>query len=267
MFTNPTGFGYPQQPAMQYNGMQPAQQRKVSNNLTAEEIAKLQANKPQFNLAITEDEHLRAMCNHRSEDGMRDTLDWDPNDPDAVVCKICGWKFTPINVNSGKDYVQGITDEFINLLQTIKILFAEFPSDAARTFFDIIPLAMKTPELFDIAVKSLAKYDNNNMYGFQNQSNNAAVLLNNFMGAIGAGGFGYAQPPMMNQGYQQPMMGANPVFNQNPFGFQGASQFNGYGQPQAPAGYQPGTQGFQYTPGQPQAPAADTTTTTTNAQA
>ena len=273
---NPTGYGYPQQPMMQYNGMQPQQQRKVSNNLTADEIAKLQANKPQFNLAITEDEHLRAMCNHRSEDGMKDTLDWDPQDPNAVVCKICGWKFTPINVDSSEAYVQSITDEFINLLQTIKILFADFPTDAARSFFDIIPLAKKTPELFNLAVKSLAKYDNNNMYGFQNQSNNAAVLLGNFMGAMGSNMFGggYQQP--FNNGFQQPqqqpMMGANPVFGQqNAFGYPGASQF-GYQAPQP--GYQPGTQGFQYTPGQqaqpaaaPAADAAATTTTTTNNQA
>ena len=139
MFNSPNGFGYQQQPMM-YNGVQPQQQRKVANNLTAEEIAELHQNKPEFNIGISREDHLRAICNHRSEDGMKDTLDADPQDPNAVVCKICGWKFVPIDWNSPKEYVQGITDEFINLLQTIKILFADFPNDAARNFFDIIPM-------------------------------------------------------------------------------------------------------------------------------
>ena len=273
MFTNQFGF---QQPGMQYNGMQPQQQRKVSNNLTAEEIAELHQNKPEFNLGISREDHLRAICNHRSEDGMHDTLEYDAKDPNAFVCKICGWKFTPISTDATEEYVQNITDEFINLLQTIKILFADFPSEAARNFFDIIPMAQKTPKLFELAVRSINKYDNSNMYGFQNQSNNAAFLLNNFMGAIGAGAVpGYQ--PMYNQGYaqQQQPMGANPVFQQqNPFGYAGASQFGGY---QAQPGYQPTQQGFAYNPTAPQpqaqqpqaaaAPAAETTTTTNNVQA
>ena len=270
---NQQGFGY-QQPMMQYNGIAPQQQRKVVNNLTAEEIAKLQQNKPQFNLALTEDEHLRAICNHRTADGMHDTLEIDPEDPDKYVCKICGWKFTPISTDASKQYVTSITDEFINLLQTIKILFSDFPTDAARNFFDIIELAKKTPELFDIAVRSLDKYSANNMYGFQYQNNNAASLLNNFMGAIGAGPIGGYQP-MYNQGYQQPqqqpMMGVNPAFNA--FGFPGASQqpmYGGYQQPQT--GYQPAQQGFAYQPTAPQAPATPAaapaeTSTTTNVQA
>jgi hypothetical protein len=257
---------------MVYNGITPQQQRKVVNNLTAEEIAELQQDKPQFNLSLTKQEHLRAICNHRSEDGMHDTLDVDPYDPNTFICRICGWKFTPIDTDASKEYVKNITDEFINLLQTIKILFSDFPTEAARNFFDIIELAKKTPELFEMAVKSIGKYENPNIYGFSNQGgNNAVTLLGNFMGAIGAGPIGGYQPVYgYQQQPQQPMMGANPVFN-NPFGYAGANQQYGYQQPQT--GYNPATQGYVYNAPQQQQQAQITptptteTTTTTNVQA
>lgn len=266
-----SGFGYPNQPQMMYNGVQPQQMPKRNNVLTDEEIKKIQANRTQFTLTITEDEHLRAACNHRTADGMNDALEADPNDPNAVVCKVCGQKFTPIMTDSPAEYVESITNEFINLLQTIKIMFVDLPTDAARQFFDIIPLAKKTPELFSIAAKNLAKYENYGVYGYQGQSQSAMGLLNNFMNMMGSGnGFGFQQAQPIYQ--QQPMMGANPAYNA--FGYPGASQFQ---QPMM-GGYQPGTQGFQYNPqAQPVAPtaapaaeatpAADTTTVATNAQA
>jgi hypothetical protein len=263
------GYGFPQQ-QMMFNGVQPQQMPKKRNNtLTDEEIKKIQANKTQFTLTITEDEHLRAVCNHRTADGMFDALEADPNDPtgQAVICKVCGQRFTPIMTDSPAEYVESITDEFINLLQTIKIMFVDLPGDAARQFFDIIPLAKKTPELFNLAARNLAKYENYGVYGYQGQSQSAMGLLNNFMNMMGSGnGFGFQQAQPVYQ--QQPMMGANPVFG-NPFGYAGASQFG-----QQPTGYQPGTQGFQYTPGvAPTAaapvenPAPATTTTTENVQA
>ncbi len=263
------GFGYPTQPQMQFNGIQPQAMPKRNNFLTDEEIKKIQANRTQFTLTISEDEHLRAACNHRTPDGMNDALEYDPSDPSAVVCKICGQRFVPIATDSPAEYVEEITNQFINLLQTIKIMFVDLPVDAAKQFFDIIPMAAKTPELFQLASKNLAKYENYGVYGYQGASQSAMGLLNSFFGMAGAGqNFGMQAQPVYNQ---QPT--ANPVFNgvANPFGYPNA-------QPQAPmyGGYQPGTTGFAYNPAQqaapapaaaPQAQPASTTTTTTNAQA
>ena len=261
MFDVNNGFGYPTQPQYQFNGIAPQAMPKRNNVLTDEEIKKLQSNRTQFTLTISEDEHLRAICNHRTADGLNDALEYDPADPNAVVCKICGQKFIPIATDSPADYVQNITDEFINLLQTIKIMFVDLPTDAAKTFFDIIPMAAKTPELFAIASKNLAKYENYGVYGYQGASQSAMGLLNNFFGMMGSGqNFGMNAQPVYNQAPN-----ANPAFNQvNAFGYPGASQ-PVYG------GYQPGTTGFAYNPAQaaPAAPAADagTTTTTQNTQA
>ena len=261
-FNQAPGYGYPQQ--QQFNGISPQAMPKRNNYLTEEEIKRLQSNRAQFTLAITEEEHLKAKCNHRTADGMYDALEYDSSDPSGqtVVCKICGQKFVPIATDSPEDYVQSITDEFINMLQTIKIMYVDLPAEAANIFFDIIPLASKAPELFKLAVNNMAKYENNNFYGYQGGSQGAASVLNSFLGMLGNGGFVQQAQPV----YGQPAPGMNPGFagQPNAFGYPGASQV-GYG-------YQPGTTGFAYNPTQaaPQAaptPAADTTTTTTNVQA
>ena len=265
MFDANNGYvGYPNQPQMMYNGIQPQQVKKFNNVLTEDEIKKLQY-RPQFSLAITEEDHLRAMCNHRAPDGSSYTLESDPIDPSVQVCKICGHRFTPIETNAPEEFVQEITDQFVNLLQTIKISFIDFPEDAARTFYDLIPMAQKAPELFKLAMKNMSKYDTAGSYGFQNQYQGTISMLGNIMNMMGGGAFIQPQPM-----YQQPT--GNPAFTpgQNPFGFAGAQQQQPfYGQP---VGYQPGTTGFAYNPqAQPTAPTADpaagTTTTTVNTQA
>lgn len=275
MFNNPTGYGYPQQPMYGYNygGMPVQQQRKQMNFLSDEEIDLMQNNKPKFNLQPTPEELRESKCNHRNKGGLSSALDVNPDGP-GYVCRLCHHVINPVDPSAEKSDVQSITNDYINVLETIKILFADFPADAAD-FFTIIPLVKKTPELFEMAIKSIRKYGDNNPYGFQDPSNNTNYLLNNFMAANGFGGFGmggfgaqpmYQQPqPQAQPQFQaQPMMGANPAFgyNGNPFGYNGASQFQ---QPQF--GYQPGTQGFSYQPQAQEAPAADTTTTTTNNQA
>ena len=278
MFNNPVGFGYPQQPQMyNYNGMPASQQRKQNNFLSDEQIDKLQNNKPKFNLQPTDQEIMESKCNHRQKGGLSSSLEVDPTDPSRYTCSICHQPVKPVDPTAERSDVQSITDDFVNVLETIKILFADFPAEAAE-YFTIIPLVKRAPELFEMAVKSIRKYNQNNPYGFQDPSNSTNYILNNFMAANGFGGFGmggygqpmYQQAPQYTQPQPTPVMGANPAFGNygtNPFGYNGASQF---GAPQY--GYQPGVQGFQYNPQQAQpAPQQDTsagtTTTTTNNQA
>ena len=268
---NPNGYGFNYgQPVQQFNGVAPQNMPKIQNVLTEEEMKKIMGTRDQFSLAITEDEHLRAICNHRGTEG--DALETDPTDGSTVICKICGQKFTPIATDSPAEYVQNITDEFVNMLQTIKIMFVDFPSDAARTFFDIIPMAQKAPKLFAMAAKNLAKYENYGMFGYQNNSQSAMGLLNSFFGMVGAGQFGYPQGQPMygqNPAYGNPNVMTGPTAQYNAFGYPGASQ----AQP-AFGVYQPGVTGFAYQPpqtGQPQQQAPQgqqgQTTTTTNNQA
>ena len=73
---NPTMGGY------NYQGMnQPMQ--KHGNVLSNEQIKSLQQKQQQFSLALTQEEYLRAVCNHRNMDGTGDTLVYDPETGEA----------------------------------------------------------------------------------------------------------------------------------------------------------------------------------------
>ena len=282
MFENyNNGFaGYPTQPQMyeNYMGIQPQQMPKRSNYLTDEEMDELIQQRQDFNLALTREEQLKSICNHIDKDG-RDMLVQDKDDPEYVVCKRCGQRFKPLLTDAPVEYIKGLSQEYINVLQTIKLMFVDMPTDIARSFFTTIGLAQKTPELFKLAAQNMSKYYVN-PYAQQKQSESYMGLLNNFMNGAG-GGFGFQQPQ-----YQQPMMGGmgmNNGYAQNPFGYAGAQAqpVYGYGQMQPQyqqqmmGGYQPGTTGYQYTPSATTTPAATpaaddnktTTTTTTNVQA
>ena len=245
---------YGQQPAWGYNGFQGAPQamEKTFNSLTQEEIERLQKKENTFSLAITQDERLRGICTHRRPDGLGDTLIEDPV-TGLMKCTICGYSFKPADSNTSPEVIRDAVDTVEDFLQTIKLMFIDLPVDAAREYFQIIPLLEKIPQLFDYAAKNLAKH---NQYGWSYDNRNMSTynMFANLQGMFGNGMMGQPVAPQQpmgapagfpNAAYQQPMMG-------NGFGFQGASQVN-------PA-YAPNTTGFAYTPTQATTPADPTVT-------
>lgn len=258
MFNNGTMNG-----AYNYQGMvQPMQ--KFNNVLNQEEILKLQQKSQEFSLAITEEEMLRGVCNHRNADGTGDALVFDPITGEAR-CTICGYKFRPVDADSTIDNIKDSVANVIDILQTIKLMYMDLPANAAKEYFPIIPLLEKIPQLFEFAAKNMTKheaynwqYNNGNMSGVA-MFNNLQNMFASGMGFNPAMGYGMPQQPMMGQpvqpnpalqgGYgmpQQPMMGQPGV---NPFGYNGASM-----QPQ----YAPASQGFAFVPNQATTPAQPT---------
>lgn len=250
--------------AYQFNGIQQPVP-KVQNYLSAEEIKELQQNNSVFSLSIDRLDMLQAQCNHRSIDGTEDSLTFDPV-TGMATCTICGYKFKPIDADESEASIQEATDKIIDILQTIKLLYADLPAGAAKEYFQIIPLIAKIPKLFEVAAKNYNQHDMN--IWTYNQHNMGAMQMLQNLNAF----FGASQPvvqPGMNpaMGMGQPMMGGaapmpgampgypNAAYQQpaamNPFGFPGASQ-----QPQ----YQPGTAGYQFQPNQASTPVAPTVT-------
>ena len=242
-----------------YGGYQPQQMPKIMNNLTEEEIKLLQQNRSKFNLGLTEKESLQARCNHRSPDGTRDTLVFDP-ETGIARCTICGYEFRPVEPDASYDTIKDSADRLVDILQTIKIMYTDLPREAANEYFNIIPLIEKVPELFKFAAKSFAKhefsawnYSQYNMNGVQMFQN-----LNNLFGQ----GFAQPQQPQFNgaYGFGQPAPQAPfpmnppqaPVPGANAFGYPGAS---------AAAPYAPQTAGYQYQPPVAPAPVAPTVQT------
>lgn len=263
--------GYQQMGGVPFNnGMTYAQQNmpKQSNPLTNEEIQLLRKKDNPFSLQITNEQRLKGICFHLDENGNNAII---TNQDGSNYCPICGHTWFSQDVT--KEEAEDITQRFISLLQNIKTMYINFPNQAAREFFQIIPLCEKVPELLKIASDIFKNYEG--MAGGYMNGNNPFALFNQ----IGSGAFGfgynpnmqqYAQTnPMMYQQPQQQMAAQAPVQpGANPFVQQGYPQpaapvyNNGYA---APVGYQPTTQaGYQYQPGQvpatpvaqPQQPAA-----------
>ena len=215
-------FDANQQPMMQpmggfaYNGFQgqPQATQKFNNVLTAEQIKRLQQNTEQFQIGLTEEEMLRAVCNHRSADGMSDALVFDKM-TGIARCTICGYEFRPSDASESIENIKDAVDRVVDYIQTVKIMYYDFPASAAQEYFPIIPLLNKLPKLFEFAAKNMSKHE---AYGWSYNSNNmgAVQMLNNLNSMFGG----------MNMGYQQPMQPqmAAPQFQQapamNPFNMQ-----------------------------------------------
>ena len=263
----PTTSGY------NYQGMnQPMQ--KHGNVLSADQIKSLQQKQQQFSLALTQEEYMRAVCNHRNVEGTGDSLVTDP-ETGEVTCTICGYRFRPVEPNISFDQIKEDVNRLIDILQTIKLMYIDLPADAAKDFFPIIALLEKVPQLFDFAVKNMSKHEIYN-WQYSNRNMGAFNMFNNLQSMFSGGGFqgapmygapnagygfnpqpnpyagnpGYAFTPGMNPQAPQP----NPAFGANPFGYQGASM-NPQGQQTVVGGggYSPSTNGFQFVPNQ-QAP-------------
>ena len=228
-----------------YQGMgQPVQ--KHNNPLTPEQIKKLQQKGEQFSLGITEEEWLRGVCNHRNAEGTADTLVFDSLTGEAR-CTICGYKFKPIESGVSPEEIKGDVERIVDILQTIKLMYIDLPAEAAKEYFQIIPLINKIPQLFEFAAKNMTKHETYN-WQYNNRNMGAINMFNNLQSMF-AGGMMMQQP---QQAYQQPMMqapfmggaptGSYPV--NNGFGYPGASMAN----PALNQGYQPGAPGFSYTP-------------------
>lgn len=227
-------FDANQQPMMQqpmggytYGGFQgqPQATQKFNNVLTPEQIKKLQQNTEQFQIGLTEEEMLRAVCNHRSIDGMSDALVFDKM-TGIARCTICGYEFRPAEPNETIENIKDAVDRVVDYIQTVKIMYYDFPASAAQEYFPIIPLLNKLPKLFEFAAKNMSKHE---AYGwsYNNFNMGAVQMLNNLNSMFG----GYQQPMMQPQapqmGYQQPMMQQPGMMN--PFNSQQPMQ------PQAPS--------------------------------
>lgn len=219
---------------------------KPKQTLTKEQIEMLRKNTDTFSLGLTQEELLRGICLHRDVNGM-ETL--KPNADGTVTCTICGKTFDPVQDMNEED-ARATTQDFIDIIQTIKLLYLDMPVEVAEEFFQIIPLAEKVPKLYKLAADNFAKHENYNNWRYSG-SPNTVNLYNMLMGGGNVGMYGQQQ--MYPQG--QPMYGQTTLPtapygtypNQMPMTGQALMPgSNGMGYMGAPIGYQPQTTGFQY---------------------
>ena len=163
--------------------------------------------------------------------------------PDGTCrCAICGYEFSPIDITTTPDMLENTVRDMLDILQTIKMLYVDMPSDVARQFFTVIPTLERVPKLFERAAKSWMKYDTSgNGFGFNNRNMNTVNLFNMLSGYL-SGGMNMPQQGYMQQPnpamYQQPMGGMMPM---------GQPMMGSNGFVQQP-GYVPNTMGYAYNP-------------------
>lgn len=250
----PTVGGY------QYSGMTQSAV-KFNSTLTPEQIKRLREKDNKFSLSITEEDMLRAICNHRDETGMKDTLVFDSL-TGIARCTICGYEFRPIEPDVSLDSIRTDVERIVDILQTIKLMYIDLPAEAAKEYFPIIALLEKVPQLFEFAGKNMNKHEAFG-WSYNNMNMGAVRMFHNLQSMFGSGMM--PQQPMPQQPYGMPQ--PQPMYAPNAFGYAGAN-------PAAPnpafqmnnGGYVPMTGSYQFTPGQPQpvnAPEAPQTTENT----
>lgn len=244
------------------------QQKKTLNWLPAEDYALLQKGLSQFKLSVTKEELAKGQCNHYDRNG-NPTLVPDPDGSGGCTCTTCGTHFYTKDFTP--EEIKNATDNILDILNTIKIMYLSIDPNAALDYFQIIPFIEKIPALYNIAIQDFKRYEGIDSFvpganGYNvNPFNIYAMMTQPGWGMVPPQqqmyGYNYQQPGMMQpnmapQGQpvapQQPMnpAGQQQMYSFNPnmnAGFaQQNPQFNPiYGNQGA---YQPQMQGFSMNP-------------------
>lgn len=175
-----------------------------TNPLSQEEMAMLRQKAPQFSLAVSQVDSLKAICTHRDKNG--ETL--ITNNDGTVTCSICGTTFTPVNAD--QDTITQIFKSVVDTLETMKIMYLDIPNDVTKAYFQMIPYLEKGPQLFKIANDHYSRYNTNSVMSNNfNNAGNAFAMYGALMNPGMAMGMGMPQQMPFGQPGMAPQ--ANPV--------------------------------------------------------
>lgn len=161
-----------------YTGPTPTTVKKQLNALTDAEIDQLTKHGGQFSLKISPEAYLKAVCTHRSADGLHDTLVLDP-ETGEYKCTLCEYQFEIIDPATCKADIKQAVHIILNYIQSIKVLYIDFPREAAREYYQIIALLEKLPDLFELAANNYLKHESSLAgWNFNNRNAGAAQIFN-----------------------------------------------------------------------------------------
>ena len=222
-------YGNTFNPGFGYVATQPQEPPVFNQLLTADEVAKLQKNPNLFSTKLTEDEYLRAVCTHKDMSN-RVVLERLPNGKHR--CAVCQAEFYLLDLNTSKEEIERVCNDFYDLFQSIKTFYGNAPA-ALREFYLITEFIPKVKHLWDVAKQYFEKVTGG--YGSLTPNNDQSgfAVLSSIMGNGAIPGMAPTVGPMM---YPQP-------------GFPQAGYYGGNPIPQASVLQTP-----QAVPGQPMAP-------------
>ena len=145
-----TGYGY--NPA-------PVQKVNLTQTLSKDETTMLRARgQKSFNVMVTDEERIRAICNHKDPDSNNIAL--AQNADGTFTCTVCGERFSLLS-NITRDEANCIADDYNDLVQTAKTFYPNLPNDAARSLYQTFAFIKKVPEFWEIAQEYAGKLNQN----------------------------------------------------------------------------------------------------------
>ena len=188
-----------------YQYAQPKKPAVWTNPVTPEKAKLLMKTSPKLSLTLSELDILKASCTHRDPATRSTTL--VENGDGTVTCTKCGSTFNIVETT--QEEVERYVNSLVDIMQTSKLLYVDMPVDAVESYFSIIPLVEKIPQLYTTAVDRF-KNDTGSATiqpGFGGMNVNPWQMMNQHLG----GQAYYPQQPMMGYGQPQPMGYAQPA--------------------------------------------------------
>lgn len=205
-------------PGMMNYGYAQPKMPDPTNPLSADDIALLKQKAPQFSLAVSQIDSLKAICTHRDKNG--ETLIQNPDG--TVTCALCGTTFTPVNADP--ESINQIFKAVVDTLETMKIMYLDIPNDVTRAYFQMIPFLEKGPQLYKIANDHYSRYSSSPVMNRDFNNNNSLALYSALMNPA-VMGMGMPQTvPYGQPGVAQP--GMNPVPDVTMGGVPGGNPFD-----------------------------------------
>ena len=207
-------YNYTGAPVM--GGVKPFQ---MTNMLTKEAATLLQKGGVGDNvITVTEEDAAKAICPHRNLRG-ESTVNQNPDG--TYTCTLCGDTYRLIE---NEDFVEQVTEEALNIFNTIKVTWLDIPVEFGREYMKIIPFIKQLPKVYRAAMNSFNNYESQNTISGVVGTNPWALY--NSLGS-GIGPYTAPAPGMQYNAMAQPAQQSQPIvvgtdFNGNPI----------YGQPQ-----------------------------------
>lgn len=224
---------------------QPQVSPEWTNPLTPEGEKLLKQKAPEFNvLDVTREEALRATCTHR--DPATKTLTIVDTGTGSYRCTKCGAEFNVVDFQD-EATVEQYTNGFVDILQTMKMMYVDLPPATVTAFFQMIPFIEKTPKMYTLSQQTFKRANGNNGIQPGYATSNPWDMLNHAVSSpmypYQQPGYGYQQPLMQQPayGYQQPVNGGNP-FMPTPGTAPMQQPMPGYGYQQPPMQQAPAQQ-------------------------
>ena len=183
---------------------------QVRTWLSPEQLALLNKGVSKFNLSVSDEDMAVCQCNHVKTNG-QSALIPDNDGSNGYTCSMCGTHFYMRQTT--KEEVKINTDYITDVLNTIKVMYLSLDPSMALQFFQIIPFIQKIPDMYEIAMNDLRKYDSVGNFIDTNGTANPFNLFNSLTNpGYNAGFAGMQGQQNFGGGFQNQQAGVNPMY-------------------------------------------------------